>query len=160
MFQNKILSDEINGTKFEPLLKYFDWGHIPAKTAKNKLHIKIEHEVSAEDREQNDKEELIDNIFKLDKKALTVSDAPQRYRADAAKLSQKHKFLTFYDTAENIKYNIANFVDKELAESLFIKLEKLCWSKTDDFAKDGKTVSGHILTFHPLRRPNLVFSGD
>jgi hypothetical protein len=60
IFTDQTLSDQINGTKFEVLSKYFDWSHIPAQTAKNKLSVDIIHEVSIEERESNNKEELID----------------------------------------------------------------------------------------------------
>jgi hypothetical protein len=45
---------------FEVLSKYFDWSHIPAQTAKNNLSVSIIHEVSIEERELNNKEELVD----------------------------------------------------------------------------------------------------
>ena len=60
IFTDQTLSNEINGTKFEVLSKYFDWSHIPVQTAKNKLSINIIHEVSPEEREANIKEELVD----------------------------------------------------------------------------------------------------
>jgi hypothetical protein len=41
-----------------------------------------------------------------------------------------------------------------------LELEQQCWTKVDDFGRDGKTVIGAILTFNPINRPVLLFKDN